>query len=99
MTALAQVIPALFKCSCGRTFRATVERCGSNYVRPAGVPFAGESDARPIAPCPACGRFRYGKAIVGRISTVHTCGAKCRSSKGPSCDCSCGGENHGTDYQ
>ena len=24
-----------------------------------------------------------------------TCGAKCRNARGPACDCSCKGENHG----
>lgn len=34
--------------------------------------------------------------VEGVFNDDVKCGAKCRSSKGPSCECSCGGENHGS---
>lgn len=36
--------------------------------------------------------------IQGRKSLKHECGAKCRASKGPNCECSCAGKNHGRSY-
>jgi hypothetical protein len=41
-----------------------------------------------------CGKFAVVQRIKGRV-TEHKCGARCRSSTGPNCDCSCGGANHG----
>lgn len=43
--------------------------------------------------CP-CGAWVTVAPLRGRV-TEHKCGAKCRASKGPTCDCSCGGANHG----
>lgn len=37
-------------------------------------------------------------ALVGKFSDKHVCGAKCLNSKGPSCECSCGGKNHGSGH-
>jgi hypothetical protein len=51
-----------------------------------------------VIDCRACGRPRYAKQIVGRYSARHTCGARCMASTGPSCECSCGGKNHGASY-
>lgn len=47
-------------------------------------------------PCP-CGsdRGREIKPVQGRRKESVKCGAKCLGAIGPSCDCSCGGENHG----
>lgn len=36
-------------------------------------------------------------SIRGRV-TNHKCDAKCLYAKGPSCDCSCGGKNHGSGH-
>ena len=46
-----------------------------------------------------CGApVRSFSALVGRFSDKHVCGAKCLNSKGPSCECSCGGANHGSGH-
>ena len=45
-----------------------------------------------------CGMTQQGERVSGKFSERETCGAKCRSSKGPSCECSCSGENHGANY-
>jgi len=29
----------------------------------------------------------------------HKCGPKCRSARGPACECSCGGKNHGANWE
>jgi len=44
--------------------------------------------------CP-CGSRVTVKPVVGKVSPVHVCNAKCMSSNGPACECSCGGRNHG----
>lgn len=49
----------------------------------------------------ACGKSVYGvelRLIQGRFVPDHKCGARCRNSKGPTCDCSCGGANHGQGF-
>lgn len=49
----------------------------------------------------ACGRSVYGvelRIVQGRFSPDHKCGARCRNSKGHTCDCSCGGANHGQGF-
>ena len=49
--------------------------------------------------CRVCGQRRFAKPVVGKTSHKHQCGAKCMASKGPSCECSCGGKNHGASYE
>ena len=52
-------------------------------------------------PCPACGWetkktwLCEASRIFGKVSDKHQCGSKCLNAKGHSCDCSCGGANHG----
>jgi len=48
--------------------------------------------------CPKCNsQCVTGNTVQGFISE-HKCGAKCLSSIGPNCECSCGGANHGTNW-
>ena len=35
------------------------------------------------------------KEILGQYSPVKKCGSLCRGARGPACDCSCAGANHG----
>lgn len=42
----------------------------------------------------ACGRNVRMNGVSG-TKTETTCGARCLSSHGPSCECACGGANHG----
>lgn len=37
------------------------------------------------------------RAIKGSVTDC-PCDGRCTSAKGPNCDCSCGGANHGADY-
>lgn len=34
----------------------------------------------------------------GPVETNHPCDIRCTSAKGPECNCSCGGLNHGKDW-
>lgn len=36
--------------------------------------------------------------VDGHKSEEHVCDARCMNAIGPSCDCSCGGSNHGRGY-
>ena len=44
-----------------------------------------------------CGRGVLFLRVIGRKSD-QACGAKCRSAKGPQCECACAGKNHGAGY-
>jgi len=46
--------------------------------------------------CP-CGAHAMAKGMDVKVTETKTCGARCTSSFGPACDCSCGGRNHGSD--
>ena len=46
--------------------------------------------------CPAGHAVEF-KAVRGTI-TEQKCGARCMSSTGPSCECACGGKNHGANH-
>lgn len=48
--------------------------------------------------CVECGKGVYGQTIQGKVSDKMPCGAKCLASKGPVCECTCAGENHGSNY-
>lgn len=48
--------------------------------------------------CSSCGKARRAFGVFGKFSSKHKCGAKCLASKGPTCECSCGGKNHGASY-
>lgn len=49
------------------------------------------------ATCPKCGHFAKYNFVRGRHSDT-PCDHRCTSAKGHTCDCSCGGANHGRDY-
>jgi hypothetical protein len=49
--------------------------------------------ASGIGECPQHGRY-YLTALHGQTS-AHRCNSACMGATGPSCDCSCGGANHG----
>ena len=44
-----------------------------------------------------CGAVVGVSLLVARTSE-HVCGSKCLTALGPSCECRCGGENHGRMY-
>lgn len=45
--------------------------------------------------CPCCGAARPAAPVRGMFSAKHVCSAKCMSSTGTTCECSCAGKNHG----
>lgn len=49
--------------------------------------------------CPKCNcTLPNGNRVQGHYSEKHKCGAKCLGAVGPSCDCQCGGANHGANH-
>lgn len=48
--------------------------------------------------CRLCNGARSARAVAGKVSDRHVCGPRCMASTGPSCECSCGGRNHGASY-
>lgn len=45
-----------------------------------------------------CGGTAWFYRLIGRV-TKQKCGARCMSSTGHVCDCSCGGHNHGRGFE
>lgn len=45
-----------------------------------------------------CGAWVTVRRVDGKVSEKHVCGARCLNSTGPSCECSCGGANHGRGF-
>lgn len=52
----------------------------------------------PAVACPSCRRPTSGQTVRGRFSALHRCDARCIYAKGPECECSCGGKNHGAGH-
>lgn len=57
-----------------------------------------DASERGYLRCECGGSVKGWTALKARFSAKHECNAKCLSSKGPSCECSCGGRNHGASY-
>jgi hypothetical protein len=47
--------------------------------------------------CPTCNVYHFAERLIFRPSHAsnHACNGKCRAAKGPNCECSCKGANHG----
>ena len=87
----------IFKCrNCGHVSRQDVQHKGWNFVTPKTLDDRG-FDARAIALC-VCGKHVVGKAISGKFNPEKGCDGRCMGATGPSCECSCGGENHGASH-
>lgn len=49
--------------------------------------------------CPkCCDGKRHVATVHGKNSGKHVCDSRCMASRGPTCDCSCRGANHGSSY-
>jgi hypothetical protein len=45
-----------------------------------------------------CGGFVSLEAVRGTYKAGHKCDARCLNATGPSCECECGGANHGANH-
>lgn len=75
---------------------------GNEYVGPWFQAFTADSGAtlynangRLIVPCRGCGVLRFAMSVRGVYSAKIKCDARCTHAKGHSCECACGGKNHG----
>jgi hypothetical protein len=60
--------------------------------------FKGMKELRfPALTCD-CGSHVFGKRIEGHVNESVPCDRRCTHAKGHSCECSCGGANHGLVY-
>lgn len=48
--------------------------------------------------CAGCRRSFDVSTLRGTVKADHKCDARCLASKGPSCECACGGANHGRSW-
>ena len=77
----------LFRCSAKHaTYFATLAELEAHQDR-----------MRAASKC-GCGRPARRVAIEARVTETR-CGARCTSALGPSCDCECGGREHGSDHR
>ena len=81
----------LGKCECGKINRVKVDP--AQFKAGWSVFLNGKTNIL-CARC-ECGRLVYLKALLSRV-TDKPCGGGCMNAYGPTCDCSCGGENHGS---
>lgn len=104
---IAPVCRYIAKCRCGvitsiagaRTAALTKDSTGlyAVAVTADGTPFTLDNGSARV-PCRGCGEPRLARRVIGKFSAKHKCNAKCLHSKGFSCECSCGGKNHGAGY-
>ncbi len=45
--------------------------------------------------CRGCGRVLRARPVLGKVNVRVKCDARCTHAKGHSCECACGGKNHG----
>lgn len=78
--------------------------CQTRTVTGAGLTNCSYSDRYDLArmmvrdfTCVNCqGTYATFDIVEGSFSEAVKCGGRCRSAVGPSCDCQCSGENHGS---
>lgn len=87
------------KCGCGeRTSALLTERYAPDAYGPAFAPVFHTSNGFDCVLCRACNHPVIAKRVLGRRNG-HACDAKCLASKGHSCECACGGKNHGASWE
>lgn len=67
-----------------------IERCGG------GLPTVYGGD--PLGLCPGCGKKMEYSWLVATTRLGVPCDARCTGARGHTCDCSCGGKNHGAGW-
>lgn len=52
----------------------------------------------PLGVCPGCGRKMEFSFLIATERLGVPCDARCTGARGHTCDCSCGGKNHGAGW-
>ena len=80
----------------GAIIRCSRKGCGIVIARMDEAEYRRYSWCQPnVTRCLACRAQCVPTEIYGRYVETVVCSSKCTGAYGPSCDCSCGGENHG----
>lgn len=48
--------------------------------------------------CPRCGKESWNAKKIDGFATATRCDARCSDAKGHTCECACGGKNHGKGF-
>lgn len=90
----------IFKCqrkSCKHAWAYEFEPQGKHLFRMVDGKKVWESDEF-FTGCPIChSKFIESNHVEGKV-TEHACNAKCMSATNGTCECSCGGRNHGVNH-
>ena len=89
-------------CNCVTSTLATNAERGYGFVDMGAMFYdeKGESGVigNLVIRCRKCSKARRANMVKGKFSAKHECNAKCLASTGPTCECSCGGRNHGASH-
>lgn len=81
--------------SCGWTgydrYLGTCKGCKTTFA----VTIPGGTFAKEVRRCPTCNKLTAVEQVFGAVSATKDCDARCINAKRSSCECSCGGANHG----
>lgn len=75
-------------------YRKEVHSIG--YGRKEAVYFRESDGVRHVQPIKCCGKATTWNYLKAWVNLDVKCDARCTDAKGFQCECSCGGENHGT---
>lgn len=94
--------PAIVRCTvkgCRHVRRVELARSGSTGDRFGNVRQVSTTHDHIAATvdgaCPDHGAVEVRVSPIRGTVTDHECDSRCTSAKGPNCECSCGGANHG----
>lgn len=99
--------PTILRCKvCGATARVDVGPDSNGFdVAPAALARMAAVGGSPVFGAMAsldnlfcCGRRVSRVSVRGVFRPSHKCDARCLNSKGGTCECACGGKNHGAGY-
>jgi len=79
-------------------FKHEVHGWAQAYIDSNGTILAMSNGGLMIA-CRGCTKPVRASRVHGVVKAHIKCNAKCQSSKGHSCECSCGGRNHGAGFE
>lgn len=108
---VAKVFSFIMRCpvkGCSTTFRVSQPgKIVTKHTRGIiGVPGSSQSfkATEPVWPflmlhCATHKRELRTEIVNGKFSKDHICDSRCTGAKGHNCECSCGGANHGKDFE
>lgn len=72
-------------------FIGTCKACKTTFA----VTIPGSLFGKEVRPCPSCATVTAVSQVFGAVSEGKRCDARCLNAKRSSCECQCGGKNHG----